>query len=68
MCHDFEEREATVADCAELVPIGRRPIRRWHKIALAIDLDALLEATEDQERQIFDGFEMLVGVHAAMSG
>ncbi len=45
MRHHFEERKATVADCAELVSIRRRPIRRWDKIVLAVDLDALLEVS-----------------------
>jgi hypothetical protein len=45
MRHHFEEREATVADCAELVPIRSRPIRRHNKIALANDPYALLEVS-----------------------
>jgi hypothetical protein len=43
MRHHFEEREAPVADCAELVLSRSRPIRRRNKIALANDLYALLE-------------------------
>jgi hypothetical protein len=45
MRHHFEEREATVADCAELVSVRSRPIRRRNKIALATDLDTLLEVS-----------------------
>ena len=45
MRHHFEDREATVAGFAELVSIPSRPIRRRNKIALAIDLDALLQVS-----------------------
>jgi hypothetical protein len=43
MRHHFEERETTVANCAELVSIRSRPLRRDNKVALAPNLETLLE-------------------------